>query len=145
MTKKKAQKASASNTPSSKGYTYKDLVILYGKGGFKALQKLVEDGDVSVDVLRRAGEHQADRYSDKKLAKSIDDAYPVREPGRAPPELGEKRRYRAQQYKVAGAPSLRHIRLPVHLITKKKGDVLEAEFLGDRVILTAVSNTNTSA
>lgn len=118
---------------------YKDIALLYGKSGFGAVKKLLDADKTSIDVARKAADHVEKLDDDSSLGDKLDEHYPTLEPGRAPPKLGEKRRYRAQQYDVKGTSVLRHIRLPVELITKKKGEEVEAHFVEGKIVVTRAS------
>jgi len=112
--------------------SYKDIQLAFLLEGIKAVERLWATGNVSKATLRRAlkklhdaGENVADL--ERWVADSIG---PVGR-GRAAPQKGETRSYKAQQIKDGGP----FLRLPLDSLGIQKGRVLRVTFEDDRIVV----------
>ena len=116
-------------------FTHKDVQLSYLDGGIDSIEKLYQDGKVSVLAIRRACnnlkakgakvnsfETWVEKHSQKKIR------------GRKVSALGIERAYKAQQIHKSGS----FLRLPLNALEVNKGQVISATFQKDRIIVKKV-------
>jgi hypothetical protein len=130
MAKTAAKKTKVKATP--KRLSYKDAQIAYLSDGIGALERLVRERKVSraalrkaVDALREAG------AASGPLDQFVSTHLGTGRRGRAAPQVGSERTYRAQQLEQ-GSPFLR---LPLDALNIRKGASVTVRFERDRIII----------
>lgn len=112
--------------------SFKDVQIAYLMDGVSSVEKLYEDGKASTATIRRALTHL--KTGDREVAsleKWIQDNLGIGVRGRAAPQAGQERVYRAQQIKTSGP----FLRLPLSALSINKGEVVSVKFEKDRIIV----------
>ena len=125
-------------TPKRKLVSYKDVQIAYMLNGISAVESLVAEKKVTRATVKRAYAKFLDAGREEKpFAEWIEDNIgPLgRGRGRACPQKGEIRTYRAQQIGVGG-PFV--VRVPLSSLDVYKGSVLQISFEDDRIVITKV-------
>ncbi len=115
--------------------SFKDVQIAFLLDGISGVEKLVAGKKNAGPMLRRAlaGLKAQGRNVDT-LEAFIDAKHATAGRGRSMPNVGEERRYKAQQIGQGGS----FLRLPLTPIGVKKGGVVKVRFEADRVIVTRV-------
>ncbi len=127
MASKKAQKRGV--------VSFKDLQIAYLLDGIAGVEKLVAGRKNPAPILKRAlNELKAQGRNVETLEAYVTSKHGVSGRGRSMPNVGEERRYKAQQIADGGT----FLRLPLTPIGVKKGGVVKVRFEADRVIVTKV-------
>jgi len=119
-------------TPKRKLVSYKDVQIAYLTGGVAAVDKLLEEKKVAKSTIKRAYQNfvKAGR-EEKPLADWILKNIGALGRGRASPQVGERRRYKAQQIS-SGDPFLR---LPLSSLDIYKGKIVDVQFEEDKIVV----------
>ncbi len=125
------------NEPKRKRSTlsFKDVQIAYLMSGITSVEKLHKDGKASTATIRRALTHL--RTGGREVAtleKWIQDNLGIGVRGRAAPQAGQERVYRAQQIKTSGP----FLRLPLSALSINKGEVVTVRFEKDRIVVKKV-------
>jgi len=115
--------------------SFKDLQIAYLLDGIGGVEKLGAGRKNAGPMLRRAlKEMKGQGRSVETLEAYINSKHGTAGRGRSMPNVGEERRYKAQQIGDGGS----FLRLPLTPIGVKKGGVVKVRFEADRVIVTKV-------
>jgi hypothetical protein len=113
--------------------SFKDLQIAYLLDGIGGVEKLVAGRKNAGSILKRALKEMSDQgRSVETLQSYVNERYGSSGRGRAMPNVGEERKYKAQQIGDGGT----FLRLPLTPIGVKKGGVVKVRFEADRVIVT---------
>lgn len=113
--------------------SFKDLQIAYLLDGIGGVEKLVAGRKNAGSILKRALKEMADQGRNvETLQAYVNERYGSSGRGRAMPNVGEERKYKAQQIGDGGT----FLRLPLTPIGVKKGGVVKVRFEADRVIVT---------
>jgi hypothetical protein len=113
--------------------SFKDLQIAYLLDGIGGVEKLVAGRKNAGAILKRALKEMAEQGRNvETLQAYVDERYGSSGRGRAMPNVGEERKYKAQQIGDGGT----FLRLPLTPIGVKKGGVVKVRFEADRVIVT---------
>jgi len=115
--------------------SFKDVQIAYLLNGVPSVEKLHKDGKASTATIRRALNFL--RTGGKEvntLEKWIQDNLGIGVRGRAAPQAGQERVYRAQQIKTSGP----FLRLPLSALLVNKGEVVAVRFEKDRIVVRKV-------
>ncbi len=113
--------------------SFKDLQIAYLLDGIGGVEKLVAGRKNAGSILKRAlKEMVAQGRNVDTLQAYLNERFGTLGRGRAMPNVGEERKYKAQQIGAGGA----FLRLPLTPIGVKKGGVVKVRFEADRVIVT---------
>lgn len=113
--------------------SFKDLQIAFLLDGISGVEKLVAGKKNAGSILKRAlKEMTAQGRNVETLEAYVNERYGSSGRGRAMPNLGEERKYKAQQIGDGGT----FLRLPLTPIGIKKGGVVKVRFESDRVVVT---------
>jgi hypothetical protein len=113
--------------------SFKDLQIAYLLDGIGGIEKLVAGRKNAGTILKRALKEMSDQGRNVETLQSyVAERYGSSGRGRAMPNVGEERKYKAQQIGDGGT----FLRLPLTPIGVKKGGVVKVRFEADRVIVT---------
>ena len=113
--------------------SFKDLQIAYLLDGIGGVEKLVAGRKNAGSILKRALKEMGDQGRNvETLQAYVNERYGSSGRGRAMPNVGEERKYKAQQIGDGGT----FLRLPLTPIGVKKGGVVKVRFEADRVIVT---------
>ncbi len=113
--------------------SFKDLQIAYLLDGIGGVEKLVAGRKNAGSILKRALKEMSDQGRNvDTLQAYVNERYGSSGRGRAMPNVGEERKYKAQQIGDGGT----FLRLPLTPIGVKKGGVVKVRFEADRVIVT---------
>jgi hypothetical protein len=113
--------------------SFKDLQIAYLLDGIGGVEKLVAGRKNAGSILKRALKEMAEQGRNvETLQAYVNERYGSSGRGRAMPNIGEERKYKAQQIGDGGT----FLRLPLTPIGVKKGGVVKVRFEADRVIVT---------
>ncbi|MBM4281262.1 MAG: hypothetical protein FJ137_11070 [Deltaproteobacteria bacterium] len=113
--------------------SFKDLQIAYLLDGIGGVEKLVAGRKNAGSILKRALKEMTEQGRNvETLQAYVAERYGSSGRGRAMPNVGEERRYKAQQIGDGGT----FLRLPLTPIGVKKGGVVKVRFEADRVIVT---------
>jgi len=115
--------------------SFKDIQIAYLMNGVNSVEKLHKDGKASTATIRRALSHL--RTGGREvggLEKWIHDNLGIGVRGRAAPQPGQERVYRAQQIKTSGP----FLRLPLGALEIGKGETVTVCFEDDRIVVKKV-------
>lgn len=113
--------------------SFKDLQIAYLLDGIGGVEKLVAGRKNAGSILKRALKEMGDQGRNvETLQAYVNERYGSSGRGRAMPNIGEERKYKAQQIGDGGT----FLRLPLTPIGVKKGGVVKVRFEADRVIVT---------
>lgn len=125
----------AKKAENRKVISFKDVQIAYLLDGIAGIERLIKGRKSPVAVLKRAlRELKAQGSDTRELESFIAEQFGSTGRGRAVPQVGEERRYKAQQIK-SGAPFLR---LPLNTLGIKKGKQVRVRFEADRILVTRV-------
>jgi len=112
--------------------SYKDIQLAFLLEGIKAVERLWATGNVSKATLRRALKKLHDAGENvAELERWVSDSIGPIGRGRAAPQSGETRSYKAQQIKDGGP----FLRLPLDSLGIQKGRVLRVTFEDDRIVV----------
>ena len=115
--------------------SFKDLQIAYLLDGIAGVEKLVSGRKNAGPILKRAlKEMKGQGRNVETLEAYVNSKHSALGRGRSMPNVGEDRRYKAQQIADGGT----FLRLPLTPIGVKKGGVVKVRFEADRVIVTKV-------
>ncbi|MDA0713100.1 MAG: hypothetical protein O2897_03830 [bacterium] len=115
--------------------SFKDVQIAYLMNGVPSIEKLHKDGKASTATIRRALSHlRSGGREITSLENWIQDNLGVGVRGRAAPQAGQERVYRAQQIKTSGP----FLRLPLSALSIHKGEVVSVCFEKDRIVVKKV-------
>jgi hypothetical protein len=124
--------ASKKNTAKRGVVSVKDVQIAFLLDGISGVDKLLANRKSGGNLVRRAlKDLQAQGKNVGVLESYVSEKYPMQGRGRAMPNTGEERRYRAQQVGSTGV----FLRLPLTPIGVKKGGVVKVRFESDRVVI----------
>ena len=113
--------------------SFKDLQIAYLLDGIGGVEKLVAGRKNAGAILKRVLKEMSDQGRNvETLQAYVSERYGTSGRGRAMPNVGEERKYKAQQIGDGGT----FLRLPLTPIGVKKGGVVKVRFEADRVIVT---------
>jgi len=113
--------------------SFKDLQIAYLLDGLSGVEKLVAGKKNAGTILKRALKEMTGQGRNvETLQRYVDERYGSSGRGRAMPNVGEERKYKAQQIGDGGT----FLRLPLTPIGVKKGGVVKVRFEADRVVVT---------
>ncbi len=125
--------ASKKNSSKRSIVSFKDLQIAYLLDGISGVEKLVAGKKNAGSILKRALKEMGGQGRNvETLQKYVDERYGSSGRGRAMPNVGEERKYKAQQIGDGGT----FLRLPLTPIGVKKGGVVKVRFESDRVVVT---------
>ncbi len=115
--------------------SFKDVQIAYLMNGVNSVERLHKDGKASTATIRRALSHlRTGGREVSTLEKWIQENLGVGVRGRAAPQAGQERVYRAQQIKTSGP----FLRLPLSALMVNKGEVVSVRFEKDRIVVRKV-------
>ena len=115
--------------------SFKDVQIAYLLNGLPQIEKLHRDGKASSATIRRALSHlRSGGREVTTLEKWIQDNLGIGVRGRAAPQAGQERIYRAQQIKTSGP----FLRLPLGALEVNKGESVTVLFEKDRIVVKKV-------
>ena len=124
--------ASKKNAGKRTVVSFKDVQIAYLLDGISGVEKLLAGRKSAGAILRRAlRELKAQGRSVDALEAYVGEKYGTGGRGRSMPNIGEERRYKAQQI-GDHAPFLR---LPLTPIGIKQGQQVRARFEADRIVV----------
>ena len=113
--------------------SFKDLQIAYLLDGISGVEKLVAGKKNAGSILKRALKEMTGQGRNvETLEAYVNERYGSSGRGRAMPNVGEERKYKAQQIGDGGT----FLRLPLTPIGVKKGGVVKVRFEADRVVVT---------
>ncbi|MDP2344548.1 MAG: hypothetical protein Q8O67_26590 [Deltaproteobacteria bacterium] len=113
--------------------SFKDLQIAYLLDGISGVEKLVAGKKNAGSILKRALKEMTGQGRNvETLEAYVNERYGSSGRGRAMPNVGEERKYKAQQIGDGGT----FLRLPLTPIGVKKGGVVKVRFEQDRVVVT---------
>ncbi len=116
--------------------SFKDVQIAYLMNGVPSVEQLHKDGKASSTTIRRALVHLrsvGDR-SVNNLEEWIHSNLGLGVRGRAAPQAGQERVYRAQQIKTSGP----FLRLPLSALAINKGEVVTVCFEREQITVKRV-------
>ena len=114
--------------------SYKDVQLAYLLDGIGAVERLWRDGSVSKPTIRRAVKKLQESHEDvTELERWVAENIGPIGRGRAAPQAGETRTYKAQQIKSGGGPFLR---LPLDPLGVARGKSVRVSFERDRIVVT---------
>lgn len=114
--------------------SFKDVQIAYLLDGVKGVERLLKDRKSPGSVLKRALQELKETGTNTKaLEEFIGESFSAAGRGRAIPQVGEERRYKAQQVK-SGTPFLR---LPLNTLGLKKGKAVKVRFEAGQILVTS--------
>lgn len=112
--------------------SFKDVQIAYLLNGLPSIEKLHRDGKASTATIRRALSHlRTGGREVTTLERWIQDNLGIGVRGRAAPQAGQERIYRAQQIKTSGP----FLRLPLSALEVNKGESVTVCFEKDRIVV----------
>lgn len=113
-------------------FSFKDVQIAYLMSGIGSIEKLHKDGKASTATIRRALTHlRSGGREVSTLEKWIQENLGIGVRGRAAPQAGQERIYRAQQIKTSGP----FLRLPLSALAVNKGESVTVRFEKDRIVV----------
>lgn len=113
--------------------SFKDVQIAYLLDGISGVEKLVSNRKSAGAVIRRAlRELKQQGRSVDALEAYVGEKFGSGGRGRSMPDVGEERKYKAQQIKTGGA----FLRLPLTPLGVKKGGSVRVRFESDRIVVT---------
>lgn len=112
--------------------SFKDVQIAYLMNGISSIEKLHKDGKASTATIRRAlTQLKGGTKEIATLEKWISENLGTGVRGRAAPQAGQERIYRAQQIKTSGP----FLRLPLSALSIGKGEVVTVVFEENRIVV----------
>jgi hypothetical protein len=112
--------------------SFKDVQIAYLCSGLPSIERMYNHELASVNTIRRALNHLKNNGSlVEPFEKWFQENFGAGTRGRAAPEAGQERIYRAQQIKTSGT----FLRLPLTALAISKGDVVTVKFEKDRIVV----------
>lgn len=115
--------------------SFKDVQIAYLCSGIMPIEQMYNGRLASVNTLRRALNHLKTNGSPvDTFEKWFHENFGPGSRGRAAPQAGQERIYRAQQIKTSGT----FLRLPLAALAIAKGDVVTVKFERDRIVVKKV-------
>src|SRR3989338_6047528 len=115
--------------------SFKDIQIAYLMDGITSIAKFHKEGQASNITIRRAFSNLKEGGSEvATLEKWIRENLGTGIRGRAAPQAGQERVYRAQQIKTSGP----FLRLPLSALSVNKGEVVSVRFEKDRIVVKKV-------
>jgi hypothetical protein len=115
--------------------SFKDLQIAYLLDGIGGVEKLIDGRKNAGSILKRALKEMAEQGRNvETLQAYVNERFGSSGRGRAMPNVGEERKYKAQQIGDGGT----FLRLPLTPIGVPKGGTVKVRFEADRVIVTRV-------
>jgi hypothetical protein len=112
--------------------SFKDVQIAYLCSGLTPVEQLYDRRLASVNTIRRALNHLKSNGSPvETLEKWFHENFGAGVRGRAAPQAGQERIYRAQQIKTTGT----FLRLPLSALSIGKGEVVTVRFEKDRIVV----------
>lgn len=117
------------------GISFKDVQIAYLCSGITPIEKMVTERLASASTIKRALQNLKSNGSPVEIFEAWflqNFGHGAR--GRAAPEAGQERIYRAQQIKTSGT----FLRLPLTALSISKGDVVAVKFEKDRIVVQKV-------
>jgi hypothetical protein len=115
--------------------SFKDVQIAYLLDGLDGVERLLKGHKAPAGVLKRALRELKSQGSDtRELESYVAEKFGSTGRGRSVPQVGEERRYKAQQIK-SGAPFLR---LPLNTLGVRKGKQVRVRFEDDKIVVSPV-------
>ncbi len=115
--------------------SFKDVQIAYLCSGMIPVEQMYSRRQASVSTIRRALNHLKTNGSPvESLEKWFQENFGAGARGRAAPQAGQERVYRAQQIKTSGT----FLRLPLTALSIGKGEVVTVRFEKDRIVVKKV-------
>ncbi len=115
--------------------SFKDVQIAYLCSGIAPIEQMHTRRQASINTIRRALHHLKSNGSPvDTLEKWFQDNFGAGARGRAAPQAGQERVYRAQQIKTSGT----FLRLPLTALAIGKGEVVTVRFEKDRIVVKKV-------
>jgi hypothetical protein len=115
--------------------SFKDVQIAYLCSGILPVEQMYNRHLASVNTIRRALHNLKTNGSPvEPFEKWFHNNFGAGIRGRAAPQAGQERIYRAQQIKTSGT----FLRLPLTALSINKGDVVTVRFERDRIIVKKV-------
>lgn len=115
--------------------SFKDVQIAYLCSGMTPIEQMYSRRQASVSTIRRALNHLRTNGSPvEALEKWFQENFGAGARGRAAPQAGQERVYRAQQIKTSGT----FLRLPLSALSIGKGEVVTVRFEKDRIVVKKV-------
>src|SRR5580704_3910376 len=112
--------------------SFKDVQIAYLCSGISPVEQMYNRHQASINTIRRALNHLKTNGSPvETFEKWFHDNFGAGARGRAAPQAGQERIYRAQQIKTSGT----FLRLPLTALSITKGDVVTVKFERDRIVV----------
>lgn len=126
--------ASAAAEAGRKVVSYKDVQIAYLLEGLDGVERLLPEKRAAGVVKRALRELRLQGNPAQDLADFVLQRYGSTGRGRAIPQSGEQRTYRAQQIKD-GSPFLR---LPLNTLSVPKGKAVQVRFEPNQIVISAL-------
>ena len=115
--------------------SFKDVQIAFLMNGIKSVSKLHHEGKASAPTIRRALLHLREGGRETTLLeKWIKENLGMGIRGRAAPQAGQERIYRAQQIKTSGP----FLRLPLSALNVAKGQTVTVTFEQEKIVVKRV-------
>lgn len=115
--------------------SFKDVQIAYLCSGISPIEQMHSRRLASANTIRRALHQLKSNGSPvDTLEKWFQDNFGAGARGRAAPQAGQERIYRAQQIKTSGT----FLRLPLTALAIGKGEVVTVRFEKDRIVVKKV-------
>lgn len=115
--------------------SFKDVQIAYLCSGISQIEQMHTKRQASVGTIRRAMHNlKSNGTPVESLEKWFLDNFGNGARGRAAPQAGQERVYRAQQIKTSGT----FLRLPLGALAIGKGEVVSVHFEPDRIVVKKV-------
>ena len=112
--------------------SFKDVQIAYLLDGISGVEKIVAGRKSAGAIIRKAlRELKQQGRSVDALETYVGEKFGSGGRGRSMPNIGEERKYRAQQIKTGGA----FLRLPLTPLGVKKGGSVRVRFESDRIVV----------
>ena len=116
-------------------FSFKDVQIAYLMNGLPSIEAIHKQNQASNATIRRAlTQLRTGGREVTTLEKWIHDNLGLGVRGRAAPQAGQERVYRAQQIKTSGP----FLRLPLGALSVNKGEVVSVRFEKDRIVVKKV-------
>lgn len=125
----KPKKAKASKVNGAR-VSFKDVQLAYALDGLDGVIKALGERKAAKNIINKAiAGFKAQGHDTSKLESYVEKTYPATIRGRAMPEAGEDRDYKAQQLGKGGA----FLRLPLNPLGVEKGASVKVSFKDDRI------------
>ncbi len=112
--------------------SFKDVQIAYLCSGISPVEQMYNRRQASVNTIRRAlNQLKSNGSTVDSFEKWFGENFGAGARGRAAPQIGQERVYRAQQVRTSGT----FLRLPLAALAISKGDVVTVRFERDRIVV----------